>query len=135
MATFTVNEFVVKLENAKRELERARVVNAATVSVDALALVKRRIQQERVDSNGQELGTYSQRKVPFWYFRNQRTLGNSANKVRELYKRYGYFASYADWKAVNNQTDPRINLTFTGRMMNGLKVVLAPSRRDVVAVF
>lgn len=130
----TLDQLIQKMEKAVSELDSTREANALINSSDALAIVKQRIQMRRVDSNGAKLGQYSTAVVPFWFFRNKATLGNSDSRVKELYKRFGYFASYRDWKVVNNQTNPDINLTFTGRMMNSLKVVIAGRSRNRVQV-
>lgn len=130
----TLNQLIERMEKAVSELDTTREANALINSSDALALVKQRIQRRRVDANGAKLGQYSTAKVPFWFFRNKPTLGNPDGKVKELYKRFGYFASYRDWKIVNNQTNPDINLTFTGRMMNSMRVVIAGRQRNSVLV-
>lgn len=130
----TIDQIIQRIEAAKKELDSTREALALIYSGDALALVKNRIQLKRLDADGNILGQYSDAKVPYWFYYNKATLGNSRKKVNDLYKKHGYFASYWDWKRINNQSNRNINLTFTGRMMNSLRPVIVGRRRNAITV-
>lgn len=121
----SIQEFVMRLGNTIKAIEDERNANATKIVLDSLALVKRRVINTGKDDQGQKFGDYSKALVPFWFFKGKETNRNNQSAVRELYAKKGFFASYRDWREVNNLQVSFINFSFTNRMWNSLVPVVA----------
>lgn len=92
--------------NATREEESVRIAN------DLGALVRRRVQTDKEDSDGSGFGGYSQAVVPqpfYW--------GKSLSQgAEDAVKAGGWFLSYETFRELNNQPTDAKNYTFTGEM-------------------
>ena len=130
----TFSEYTDALNRAVVLLESERKANALRIVSDTMALLKRRIINERVDDKGLEFGTYSDADVPFWFFRGKETKGDNAARVDELYKKHGYWASYQDWREVNNLLGDKINFSFTGEMWKSLIPVVVTDETGKVTI-
>src|SRR5690606_35341647 len=93
----------IDLIEKDRENECLRIVN------DAMALLKRRIINDRVDNTRAAFGQYSDAVVPYWMYAGMESLGDATNRANVLKNRHGYWASYQDWREVNNLTGDDIN--------------------------
>lgn len=114
-----INQYIFKLRQAERELNDLRNQNAVKIALDALALIKLRVQNHGTSADGGSMGSYSQSVVPVWYFKgNSRTGSNTAY---DRLQKKGYFASYADWRKANNLQTQHIDLKFTGDMWRDIK--------------
>ena len=101
---------------------------------DMQAIVQNRVINERVGPDGQAFGQYSRAVVPYWFYRGKETKRDNQNAVNDLLERVGYFASYADWREVNNLTGDDLNFSFTGDMWKSMKTVVAESKEGYIQV-
>jgi len=106
------------------------------MALDTLALVKRRVINTGKDKSGRQFGKYSIKDVPFWFYFGKETNRNNKAAVQELYNKHGYWASYKDWRDVNNLPTNFINFSFTNRMWNSLVpvVLVNNTNRTVVGI-
>jgi|SRR5690625_88126 len=125
--TQRLSNFIDILE---QERERTAIENASNI----MALLQQRIINDRINASRQPFGTYSRAVVPFWYFGGQDTRRASANALSDLYEKTGYFASYADWREVNNLLGDELNFSFTGEMWKSMKTVVVDSGKDIISV-
>ena len=116
----SIDEFVVRLNKTADDIERERPAEVLKLTLDTLALVKRRVINTGKDKDGKNFGKYSKAVVPYWFYYNKETNRNSASAVNQLLQRFGYFASYENWREVNNLQTEFINFSFTNRMWNSL---------------
>lgn len=116
----SIDEFVSRLNKTADDIERERPEEVLKLTLDSLALVKRRVINTGKDSGGNNFGKYSKAVVPYWFYYNKETNRNSATAVNQLLQRFGYFASYENWREVNNLQTNFINFSFTNRMWNSL---------------
>lgn len=121
MPDLTIREFVDKLNSSIAEIEQTRVDNGLKIVLDAIALVKRRVINTGRDADGGKFGNYSRAVVPFWYYLGKETNRNNRSAVNDLLETFGYFASYRDWREVNNLQTSYINFSFTNRFWNSLR--------------
>lgn len=120
----TFSEWTGRLRQAIEILENQQAENCLKMVNDTMALLKRRIINDRTDSKGASFGTYSDAVVPFWFYKSKESRGDAAARADELYKRQGYWASYQDWREVNNLTGDDINFSFTGEMWKSMMPVV-----------
>lgn len=125
--TDSLNKAIEILEN-ERESSCLKMVN------DTMALLKRRIINDRVDDKGQAFGQYSEADVPFWFYKGKESKGDAAARADELYKRHGYWASYQDWREVNNLTGTDINFSFTGEMWKSMVPVVVKDQEGELTI-
>lgn len=123
-----------KLEETIEILEKDREEMAMAIVSDILALLKRRIINERVDANGQPFGQYSEAVVPFWYYSDKESLGNAPQRADEMKERVGYWASYQDWREQNNLLGENINFSFTGEMWKSVIPVVVSKRGEGITI-
>lgn len=104
---------------ALNEIRATRPVETKILGIEALALVRLRIQNRRVDENGNIFGTYSNAVVPQWYF-NQ--LNTKASK--RILSRKGWFVSYKDLRDARGFQTDSYDYTFTGRFFAELNAAI-----------
>lgn len=126
----SINEFVSRLNGTIRDIENDRSSTAVKITLDSLALVKRRVINTGKDSEGGSFGRYSKAVVPFFYYYGKETNRSNKQAVEDLKKKYGFFASYRDWRDVNNLQTEFINFSFTNRMWNSLVPVVLVDNKD-----
>ena len=102
-------------------LDETRPKEAVTTANDLRALVRDRVQNDKVKADGQPFGQYSQAVVPYWYYKDKES--NVSNAAQKLLNTVGYFASYADFREVNNVQAGDIDLTLTGQMWASTTVI------------
>jgi len=134
MANISLKEWTNRLKGFVNELEEKRNEECLRIAHDALALVKRRLINEKVDSKGEPLGSYSRAVVPFWFYKGKETNRDNAKAVQELYDKHGYFASYYDWRVVNNLPVDSINLSFTNKMWSKMAALIVESKLFKVVI-
>lgn len=120
----TFSEWTESLGKAIDLIEKDRENECLRIVSDTMALLKRRIINDRVDDAGASFGQYSDAVVPFWFYKSKESRGDAAARADELYKRQGYWASYQDWREVNNLTGDDINFSFTGEMWKSMVPVV-----------
>lgn len=132
----SIDEFVMRLGNTIKEIETERGSNAVKIALDSLAMVKRRVINTGKNEIGQSYGKYSKAVVPFFYYYGKETNRNNKTAVDELRRKHGFFASYHDWRVVNNLQVNFINFSFTNRMWSSLAPVVLINResRTVVGI-
>lgn len=130
----SIRTAIARLEDALRELDVTREAQAYGLALNSLAVVKDRIQNRQIDADGVDLGTYSQAKVPYWYYYGKSTVGGNANKVKALYEKYGYWASYMDWRETNIGPNRRIDLFFTGAMFRSMFPVVVRRTAEMITL-
>ena len=114
------------IRNAINELNSSRVEETNKIMHDDVALVKSRVINQGLMSDGSSTGGYSEAKVPYWF------MGSSVKnadfdikkKQKELLKKVGYFASYKDWRIINSRPVNFKNFSFTGNMWKKVKALL-----------
>lgn len=129
-----IKEAINAYQRLSAELEATRGQEYARIGADALALVKRRIINKGELSDGQKLGNYSTKPVPYWFYKGKETVRNNAKAVADLLKQFGYFASYKDWREVNNLPTSFINLSFTAKMWKSVFAKLEKQTPQAVTI-
>lgn len=119
----TINEYRANIQRAIAEIRATREKETGLIMADELALIKSRVINEGETATGGSFGKYSQAKVPYWFFGSN--LKNAAFNVKakqeELRKKVGYFASYEDWRQINNRPVAFKNFSFTNQMWNTIR--------------
>jgi len=118
----TPSQFAGILREIVKSLDDTREIEAETVAKDSLALVRDRVQNDKLKADLQPFGTYSGAVVPYWFYTNKPS--NVSDATQKALDKYGYFVSYADWRDVNNLQSDQIDLTFTGEMWKSAFVTL-----------
>lgn len=108
-----IDDFIKYLDEVSKVMTDTRQKEAETIARDLTALVRDRVQNDKLKADGSPFGTYSQAVVPYWFFKDKGRVSNAEKRVLD---KYGYFASYADFRDVNNLFSDEIDLTFTGAM-------------------
>lgn len=128
-----LTQFIRNLKNARNELEQSLEQDALLVALDAWALVKSRIINRGEKADGSRFGNYSRAVVPYYYYLGKETNRNNRKAVEDLLQQVGYWASYTDWRRVNNLPVDKINLSFTNKMFrNTFPVVTDSAPRRIV---
>jgi hypothetical protein len=104
--------FAVRLKLAAEEINATRENESVLVGKETTALIRNRVQTEKLNAEGQPFGQYSRALVPQWFFYNRSISAGAETKI----KTGDWFQSYADFKEANNQDPNDINFTFTGDM-------------------
>lgn len=128
----TVQEYILRLKAVKTELDNTRESTAMLISQDVLALQKSRIINTGKDDEGKKIGDYSKKVVPVWmYEKKEKRVSNAVEKLR---KKKGNFASYADWREVNNLPIEFKNFSFTNQMWSSIVAYVAERTEKSVTV-
>lgn len=128
----TINEYRANIQKAIAEIRANRKIETTLMMLDELALIKSRVINTGQSADGGSFGQYSEAVVPYWYLGSN--LKNAAFNVRkkqeELLKKKGYFASYKDWREINNRPTEFKNFSFTNEMMNGIEPMVIQDGGD-----
>lgn len=128
----TVQEYILRLKAVKTELDNTRESTAMLIAQDVLALQKSRIINTGKDDEGKKIGDYSKKVVPVWmYEKKEKRVSNAVEKLR---KKKGNFASYADWREVNNLPIEFKNFSFTNQMWSSIVAYVAERGKNSVTV-
>lgn len=130
----TLSEWTDRLNKAIEILEKEREENCLKMVNDTMALLKRRIINDRVDHTGKAFGEYSEAVVPYWFYKGKESKGDAAARAEQMRKSKGYWASYQDWREVNNLTGTEINFSFTGEMWKSLVPVTVRDDQDNITI-
>lgn len=120
-----------RINTAISTIKAQRERDCMIIARDALSAITSRMQNQGIDADGQKMGDgegptpYSDRVVPYWFFKNKPS--NRGNAVEDLYSKKGYFASYADWREVHGLPTDKVTTTFTGSMWHDMKPVIVES--------
>lgn len=99
-----------KFKAMAAELRANRENSAVQTAMEAAALIRNRVQNEKVNAQGQSFGQYSETQVPKYYFFGKSLSSGAEDKVRK-----GKFKlSYNEFRDINNLNTGDINFTFTG---------------------
>lgn len=116
----TIDEYGKFIDSIIDALEQTRGKEAELTGKDLVALVRDRVQNDKVNAEGVPFGQYSEAVVPYWYYKDKES--NVSDAAQKLLDSVGYFASYADFREVNNLQAGDIDLTFTGKMWKAATV-------------
>jgi len=101
-----------KLKQIPILLNETRAEQSAIIAKETAALVRNRVQNDKVDENGASFDTYSQAVVPQWMLYSSATSDGAIERLKEG----EWFQSYEDLKVANNQPIDAKNYTNTGDM-------------------
>ena len=127
MANF--EDLANNLRAAMNEIRSTRHQETLILGNQALSLVRLRIQNSKVDENGNIFGTYSQAVVPRSYFHSKIT-----KKAQKRLKKKGWFVSYEDVREASGFDTDAYNFTFTGRFFRELNAQITSSNEDTTTV-
>lgn len=133
----TIDELNEQVKKAQAELRRTRKDETFRIASDVLALVKSRVINTGKDNKGGNFTPYSRAVVPYWYHGSsylrsgRQTDFDIRKKQRELLNKVGYFATYPDWRAINNRRSAFKNFSFTNRMWHRIRAVLFAQYPDI----
>lgn len=132
----SIEQFITSLRATIKDIEDNRVKDVQKIAADSLALVKRRVINKGKQADGSSFGTYSTKVVPFWFYIGKETNRSNQAAVDDLYNKFGFFASYRDWRVVNNLQVRFKNFSFTNRMWNSLRPVVEEQKpgRAVITI-
>lgn len=115
MASFSIDEYIVKIDQFLGALESNIPSITLRLGLAALADVKNRIIEFGVDSNGNAVPGYSETPVPaFFYFDKSPTSAGRA--FIEEKSAAGELVSYKEFREVNSRPTEHKTYSFTGRM-------------------
>lgn len=127
-----VKEYTQRLNLVRQELKATRPETSLVIAKDILALQKRRIINKGEDEKGQQIGKYSEAVVPASFYKNkEKRVGNA---VEKLIKEHGWWASYKDWREVNNLGTAFKNFSFTGHMWASVYPAIVEQSEESVTV-
>ncbi len=114
-----LNEIGDNFIKALNEIRVTRPIETELLGREALSLVRLRIQNDRVDENGNIFGTYSDAVVPRKFYKKLLTSG-----AEKILKRKGWFVSYKDVREARGFQTESYDYTFTGRFFRELRAVI-----------
>ena len=108
-----IKDYRLYLEEVVQVMDETREDELKLRAKEMTALVRDRVQNDKIQADGSEFGQYSDTPVPYWFFEDKGRVSNAETKALE---KHGYFVSYAEFREVNNLQSEQIDLTFTGAM-------------------
>lgn len=130
-----ISEYIRRIDAAIRELESTRAKEGEQIVQNAAALMVRRVIEFGTNAEGNKFTSYSQALVPYWMLGSSQ-IGKAdfdvKKKQAELLKKKGYFATYPDWREINNRRTDIKNFSFTQTMLRSVKVFTLSSGSGVV---
>jgi len=128
----SINDYRINLQRAIADIRANRKAETALILQDELALIKSRVVESGQNAAGGSFGKYSQAVVPYWFHGSNLDNAdfNVKNKQKELLKKKGYFASYEDWREINNRPTAFKNFSFTNEMMEGIEPMVLADGND-----
>src|SRR5688572_19897873 len=126
------------LKAAIDELNNTREAETTRIMHDDLALVSSRVINKGLLSDGSSTGGYSEAVVPYWMqgggdYNKKNAAFDIKKKQQELLKKVGYFASYKNWRQINNRPVAFKNFSFTGNMWKKIKALIVGSNKDSIS--
>jgi len=116
-----LQNFINKINTITRILSETRANEALLFGREALALIRRRIQNTGRDANESQLGDYSTTPLPAFFYFGRSVNASGETKVRAAAKK-GNKLSYKDFRNANNRETDFVDLTFTGAMWREMDV-------------
>ena len=104
-------EFIRNTQLFLQDLNANRERESIQIAREAAALVRRRVQNDGIDSDGVSFGGYSEAVVPRWMLYDRSLSQGAEDTIRSG----DWFQSYSDLKEANNMPLEK-NFTFTGEM-------------------
>jgi hypothetical protein len=128
----SISEFRANIQAAIAEIRANRERETTLMMLDELALIKARVINSGEKADGGNFGKYSEAKVPYWFHGSNLKNAdfNVKKKQDELLKKKGYFASYKDWREINNRPTAVKNFSFTNEMWNGIEPIVVATDAD-----
>ncbi len=115
-----LSDEIQRLEDLISELSDPSFLQGHVVAVnDATALLKNRILNEKKDAKGSSFGTYSDTKIPSFFFYGKSLSKSAEDKI----KNGDPFASYKDLRKANNLPVDKKNYSFSGEMLQDVGVI------------
>lgn len=118
-----VNAFIADLEDNR---ERESII----IAREAAALVRNRVQNDKLDSEGSSFGGYSKAVVPKWMLYDK-SLSQGAD---DIIRGGEYWQSYEDLKEANGMPLEK-NFTFTGEMWRNIGPVGVENSQNETSVY
>ena len=121
-----------KFRAISEEINASRETELVKVAAETAALARLRIQNEKVDANGNSFGQYSQALVPRWYLYNRSNSSGADQRVRKG----SWFQSYRDLREANGLPTDNIDFTFSGEMLRntGVTEIINNGNSTTVAI-
>ena len=116
-----IPDFIRRLRLVKNDLIKNRAIETELIGREALALVRRRIQNSGKDFAGADIGSYSTVQLPAFFYFGKSANNAGENKVKQAAKK-GQKISYKDFREFNNRETNFVDLTFTGAMWREMDV-------------
>lgn len=130
----SIDELSKKLKQAADELEVEIPNILLEQEITAKSLVQDRVQETGKDAKGGQLGDYSTKKIPAFFFIGK---GKKAtdNKLRKL-AREKKNISYSDFRQLDGKQSAYVDLTFTGQMwrQTGLVQKQITNKKSVIVI-
>lgn len=133
----TSQEYIEHLDRLISEVQAGLPAQALRIGSNQLALLKLRVINSGKKSDGESTGTYSETPVPAFFYKGKTTRKGSAydelidgiksGTIGEKQGRdgdAGYYASYKEWRQVNNLPVDFKTYSFTGRTWQAVRPVL-----------
>lgn len=118
-----IKAFIEEL-NATRERESILIAQESSV------LVRNRVQNDKVDSEGSSFGSYSEAVVPQWMLYGKSLSQGAEDRVKDG----DWFQSYRDLREANNLPTDSIDFTFSGSMWKNIGVTSVENTQDTTTV-
>lgn len=146
----TVQDAILKFRRAAENLSRTRKEDLLRISEETMALVKSRVINKGVSASGAKFTPYSKAVVPVTLYKNKEA--RSVKAYGNLYKAVtgkalggkrksqptkgvgGWFASYKDWREVNNLKTGHKNFAFTDEMWKSVHPILIKSNQHETVI-
>lgn len=126
----SILNFRENIKNFIEELNATRERESILIAQESAALVRNRVQNEKVDSNGSSFGSYSTAVVPQWMLWGKSLSQGAEDRIREG----DWFQSYTDLREANNLPTDAINFTFSGAMWKNIGVIGVENTNDSTTV-
>ena len=122
--------FATRIKLAAEAINAQRENESILIGRETVALIRNRVQNDKLNAEGQPFGQYSRALVPQWFFYNKAL---SLGADRRL-KTGDWFVSYEDWRDMNNLNTGDINFTFSGDMWRNTGVTSVKSTNNSTTV-
>jgi hypothetical protein len=116
----TVQQFRDRLKAIRGEVANdiTKVLQIAAQQ-DLIINIRTRVERRSTNANGQLFGTYSQTKLPPFFFMRNQTLRKKVGVALEAKQKAGEKISYAEVRQLAGNSNPNKNFRFTGDMWSG----------------
>jgi len=114
----SLDDSIKKFDSLVNTLEREIPRIIISQNVTAKSLVQNRIQETGKNKQGSQLGNYSNRPIPAFFFigKGKKTTDAKLKKLAREKKNI----SYAEFRRLDGKQNEHVDLTFTGKMWRGI---------------